>query len=360
MLAVAGSLALAACGSDSDSGSDGDTGTDSVAATAATDSTPADTSLTGTAPTGTSPTGTATSAAAFPVTIEHVYGETTIEAEPQRVVSIGFAEHESILALGVTPIAVRDWYGDQPYATWPWAQDELGDAEPEVLPSTELNFEQIAALEPDLIIGVSSGIEEGDYETLSKIAPTVTRTGEQLYGTPWREQLQIIGQALGRSDVAEQVIADTEAKFAAVREEHPEFDGLEAAIAFEFEGKPGAYASEDSRAQILGEFGFVTPAEFDELSGDQFYFTVSPEELSIIDRDVIVWLASDEATLETLQSMPLRPTLTAYAEGREVIADPLLAGAFSHASPLSIEFVIDELVPQLALAADGDPATAVS
>src|SRR5690606_11386452 len=93
----------------------------------------------------------------FPVTVEHAFGATTIEAEPQRVVSIGFAEHDNILALGVTPVAVRDWYGNQPFATWPWAQDELGDAEPEVLPSAELNFEQIATLDPDVIIGVNSG-----------------------------------------------------------------------------------------------------------------------------------------------------------------------------------------------------------
>ena len=49
--------------------------------------------------------------------------------------SVGFAEHEGLLALGVEPVGVRDWYGDQPYATWPWAQDELGDQQPEVHPA---------------------------------------------------------------------------------------------------------------------------------------------------------------------------------------------------------------------------------
>ena len=94
-------------------------------------------------------------AAAFPVTITHKFGEITIDAPPERVVSIGFADQDWLLALGVTPIAeCRDWYGDQPYATWPWAQDELGDAQPAVLTSTELNFEEIAALRPDLIVGV--------------------------------------------------------------------------------------------------------------------------------------------------------------------------------------------------------------
>ena len=138
--------------------------------------------------------------AAFPVTIEHKYGETTIEAEPQRVVSVGFGEHDGLLALGVIPVAVRDWYGDQPFATWPWAQDELGDAEPVVLASDEENFEQIAALEPDLIVGISSGMTAEQYEILSAIAPTVAQPGEYIdFGTPWDVSLEITGRAVGRS-----------------------------------------------------------------------------------------------------------------------------------------------------------------
>ena len=35
---------------------------------------------------------------AFPVTIEHKFGSTTISEEPQRVVSIGFSEQDPLLA----------------------------------------------------------------------------------------------------------------------------------------------------------------------------------------------------------------------------------------------------------------------
>lgn len=297
---------------------------------------------------------------AFPVTIEHKYGETTIDAEPQRVVSIGFAEHDGLLALGVIPVGVRDWYGEQPFATWIWAQDELGDAEPEVLPSTELNFEQIAALEPDLILGIGSGMSDTDYATLSAIAPTVAQPGEYPdYATPWREQLEIAGRATGRSDVAAEVIAEIEQRFADAREAHPEFADTTAAVAFTFEGEPGGYASQDIRSQVLTELGFTIPAEYDELSGDAFYFTVSAEELATLDADVIVWLTTTAADIGAIGELTLRPTLTAYTEGREVLADPLLSSAFSHSSPLSLEYVLDELVPELALAVDGDPATAV-
>lgn len=296
----------------------------------------------------------------FPVTIEHKYGETTIDAEPERVVSIGFAEHDGILALGVTPIGVRDWYGDQPFATWPWAQDELGDAEPEVIAAAELNFEQIAAMRPDIILGIASGMSDSDYATLSAIAPTIAQPGEfPDYGTPWREQLAITGRALGRTAEAAEVLADTEQLFADTRAAHPEFDGATTAVAFTFEDLPGAYSSNDIRSQVLTELGFVIPPEFDELAGDSFYFSVSQEELATLDADTLIWILGDESGYAAVRAMPLRPTLTAYTEGREIVADPLLSGAFSHASPLSLEFVIDELVPELALAVDGDPTTVV-
>ncbi|MEZ5297039.1 MAG: ABC transporter substrate-binding protein [Ilumatobacteraceae bacterium] len=358
---VAAGLLAAACGDDdgdTSASTDVDQPVESAPATTVADESTPTTSAT---PETTDTTEAADeSVAAFPVTIEHKYGSTTIEAEPQRVVSVGFAEHDGILALGVTPVGVRDWYGDMPYATWPWAQDELGDAEPEVIASTELNFEQIAALDPDLILGIGSGMSDTDYATLAAIAPTVAQPGEYPdYGTPWRDQLLITGQALGRTAEAEAIIADIEASYQQVRDEHPEFEGRTAAVAFTFEDLPGAYSSNDIRSQMLMEFGFEIPTEFDELAGDAFYFSVSQEEVGVLDTDVIVWVVSNEAGYEAVRSMTLRPTMNIYAEGREVVADPLLSGAFSHASPLSIPFVIDELVPELALAVDGDPSTVV-
>jgi hypothetical protein len=45
-------------------------------------------------------------------------------------------------------------------ATWPWAEDELGEAAPEVLPAGELNLERIARLPPDVIVGIYAGLSE--------------------------------------------------------------------------------------------------------------------------------------------------------------------------------------------------------
>jgi iron complex transport system substrate-binding protein len=55
---------------------------------------------------------TSAGAAAFPVTIEHAFGSTTVPAAPQRVATIGFNEADFALALGVVPVGVRDFIGE--------------------------------------------------------------------------------------------------------------------------------------------------------------------------------------------------------------------------------------------------------
>jgi iron complex transport system substrate-binding protein len=339
-LALLTASMLAACGDDETVGTD----------TSATD-----------APVTAAPAApNAAAAGSFPVTIAHKYGRTTIDEEPQRIVSIGYGEHEGLLALGVTPIAVREWYGDFPYATWPWAQDELGAATPEVLSGESLNFEQIAALEPDLILGISSGMTDTDFDTLSSIAPTVAQPDEYIdYGTPWDVSLELTARAVGRSEVADEVIARIDQLFAEARNANPEFAGATAAVTFYFEEQPGVYASEDTRSRLLTELGFVIPEEIDAVAGDAFFVSISAEDLSLIDTDVVVWIGAGDDFLANIIGIPTRSGTRAFAEGREVFSDELLSGAFSHSSPLSLEYVVEALVPELAAAVDGDPATQV-
>jgi iron complex transport system substrate-binding protein len=346
---VASCLVVTSCGSDED---------------AVTDSTPADTGAATPAPPAPSADTDTTAADAvadqFPVTIEHKYGETTIDAEPERVVSIGYGEHDGLLALGVVPVAVREWYGEFPSATWPWAQDALGDARPEVLSGTDLNFEAIAALRPDVIMGISSGMSDDDYEKLSQIAPTVAQPDAYVdYGTPWDVSLEIAGRALGRAGEAAEVTAATRQLFDDAIDANPGFAGATAAVTFFFEGQPGAYASQDVRSRALVDLGFVIPPEIDDAAGDAFFTSTSAEDLSLIDTDVVVWIVATDDETAAIRDLPTRTATRAFTEGREILADPLLSGAFSHSSPLSLAYVIDELVPELALAVDGDPTTAV-
>src|SRR5262249_30188090 len=153
------------------------------------------------------------------------------------------------------------------------------------------------------------GMTDTDYATLSAIAPTVAQPRDYVeYGTPWDVMLEIDARAIGRSAEAAAAIADTKALFADVREAHPEWEGQTATVAYIYD-TPGAYASQDPRARFLAELGLVTPPEFDELAGDQFWFVVSNEEVGKLDADVVIWLTDLDATIEGIRNIPLRPTL---------------------------------------------------
>jgi iron complex transport system substrate-binding protein len=351
-MAAGAALLLGACGDDDDG--DAAATTTAAAATTAAYGTTADTDGSESTAGGDAP------AAAFPVTIEHKYGSATSDAEPTRVVTVGFADQDALLALGVIPVGIRDWYGDQPNAVWPWATAALGGAEPEVLSSAELNFEQIRALDPDLIVGLTSGMTEQEYGTLSQIAPTIPQSDEYIdYGVPWQVVTTTIGKAVGKEAEAEAMVADVEGQLADIAAAHPEWKGEEMAIAYVIEEQIGAYASGDARPRLMAALGFVTPEEYDELAGDLFYSTFSWEEISRVDRDVLMWIAGEPTVIEQIGSNPLRGQLTAAKDGREIFLGQLEAGAFSFASPLSIPYLLEQLVPQIEAAFDGDPATAV-
>ncbi len=66
----------------------------------------------------------------FPVTVQHALGSTTVPQAPQRVVSLGYTDQDAILAFGVVPVAIREFTGNRPGATWPWASDRLQGQQP--------------------------------------------------------------------------------------------------------------------------------------------------------------------------------------------------------------------------------------
>jgi iron complex transport system substrate-binding protein len=306
------------------------------------------------------PTGeSSASSDAFPVTIEHKYGTTEITEKPVRVVSVGYQDQDPILALGVVPVGLRDWFGDKPSATWPWAEGLLDGETPVVLPSAEINFEQVLDLEPDLIVGISSGMSETDYQRLSEIAPTLVQTADQPdFQETWQTQTRMIGQALGESGKADQLIGEVEDRLDAEAKDNPELAGKEGTMSYLFEdGSIGAYGPGDARSRLLTDLGMVIPREVIEAAGDQFYSQFSLEQIGMLDHDVLVWLTYQPDAVARLEASPLRQQLDAATQGREIFMTELQAGAASFSSVLSIPYLLDTLVPQLAAAVDGDPST---
>lgn len=295
----------------------------------------------------------------FPQTLAHRFGETVVEARPERVVSLGYIGHDNLLALGVVPVAIRHWFGDTPHGVWPWAESDLGEARPLVLRG-EVSMEQVAALQPDLILAPGSGITAEEYAVLSQIAPTVASPAEYgEFNIPWDVHALILGRATGRLAEAEATVAAIKARMAAIRAAHPGWQGQTGVAAYLWAGEPGAFLPGDTRANLLVDLGFAPPPAIAALAAPGSFFSpLSPEDLAPLEADVLVWMG-DSGDPSALAALPLRRTLAAHAEGREIWADPLLAAAMSHASLSSLPYALDRLEPELAAAADGDPATRV-
>jgi iron complex transport system substrate-binding protein len=290
----------------------------------------------------------------------HAYGETVLARPARRVVSLGYATHDTLLALGVPPIAVRSWYGNFPFSVWPWAQPYLNGAEPVVI-SGEVSMEVVASLEPDLIVGISSGISRAEYAVLSRIAPVLMHgPANSAYGTQWDEMIRTLGRAVGKSELAEDLIAQARQRFADARGRHPVWSGQTAVAAYNWGGNTGAFIREDTRARFLAELGFRPTPGVARLSGSQAFFAdLSPEDLAPLDADVLVWVSAFEAVPDIV-ALPMRRTLKAHRQGREVFAGALISGAMSFGSILSLPFALSQLEPDLAAAADGLPGTAVA
>ena len=304
---------------------------------------------------------TSADAGAFPVTIEHKYGSTTIEKAPERVVVVGLREQDALLALGVVPVATTEWYGKHPGAIFPWAEDELGDAKvPTVLDNTDgVQLEKVAAQQPDLILGVYSGLTKKEYDALSKIAPVVAQPkGKPDYGTSWQEETLITGKAVGKPDQAEKLVADTEKLVADTAAKYPDLKGKSAAIVADYQGI-FVYGPHDVRVRLLEELGMKYPPALRDAFPKEFGGQLSEEKTDLLDLDVLVWFADGERSRAQIEKDPLYAKLEVNKEERDVFigGKDRVYDATSFVSVLSMPTLMKELVPRLAAAADGDPAT---
>ncbi|WP_327371690.1 iron-siderophore ABC transporter substrate-binding protein [Streptomyces sp. NBC_01217] len=302
---------------------------------------------------------------AFPVTIAHKYGSTTIKSEPKRIVTVGLTDQDSVLALGKVPVGTTEWLGGYKGAIGPWASDKLGGGKaPTVLKDTGTGpqVEKIAALKPDLILSVYGGLTKEQYESLSKFAPVVAQPKQYNdFGVPWQEQTKTIGKALGEPQEAAAAVEKTEESIAAAVKEHPEFKGKSALMATPYEGI-FVFGSQDPRSRLLTDLGFSLPGDLDKVIGDQFGANISKERTDLLDQDAIVWIVGDVTKdSDKLHKDASYKDLKVVAEGREVYVEETgdYGSATSFGTVLSLPYVVQRLVPQLATAVDGESATKV-
>lgn len=134
--------------------------------------------------------------------IKHIMGETCVPTIPERIVTLDYFALENVLALGMKPIGT---VLNQDLA------EERADLRERLTEVENLgavdqpNLEKILALKPDLILGIKT-TREKIYSQLSQIAPTVLSDFDS--SADWKEVLKLHAEALGKTEVAKQVMDD--------------------------------------------------------------------------------------------------------------------------------------------------------
>lgn len=286
------------------------------------------------------------------VVIKHVFGETTVPSRPSRVVSAGLTEQDDLLAVGVIPVAVTNWFGDQPAGVWPWAQPKLGAAKPVLLNlDNGIQVDRIATVKPDLIVAINAGLDADTYQKLSAIAPTIAQSGGDAFFEPWKDQARSIARAVFKTDEMGRLIDSVDARFSSAGQANTAFkDSAAVLLSGAVTGDTVTATVSGWRTDFLTTMGFRIPENLKDMAGSDGHATIGRADLAGALRaaDVLIWMTESDAAQATLLADPTIASLRAISLGRTVFTGKDLTGAIAFASPLSYPVVAEQLPAMLA------------
>ncbi|KJL31103.1 putative ABC transporter substrate-binding lipoprotein YhfQ precursor [Microbacterium oxydans] len=296
---------------------------------------------------------------AFPVTIEHAYGETTITEKPERVATVAWANHEVPLALGIVPVGMSkaSWGDDDDNGVLPWVEeklDELGADTPVLFDETDgIDYEAVADTKPDVILAAYSGLSQEEYDTLSKIAPVVAFP-EVAWGTSVDDMIEMNSKALGLEKQGEALIEDLHADADAALEANSVLKDKKVLFAY-FDptdlSQVGYYTAIDTRPGYLHDnLGLPLPSIVEDTADtDKFDLTVSAEDVAKFDDVDVIATYGDDSTVALLQADPLLSKIPAVAAGHiAILANSTPLAASANPSPLSIPWGLSDYLALLA------------
>jgi iron complex transport system substrate-binding protein len=361
---VALALVTAACGDDDSGGTTPPDATEQAATTTApaTDSTAATETTDTTRSTAGAPAAPTTDAAsdagsapvgdAFPVTIEHARGETTIEAAPERVATLGLQWTDVLLALDEEPIAhiSEQLAGDG--GIYPWQAGMLDDSTGlAARTADEIPYEQLAALQPDLILVTYLAADPEVYDRLNAIAPTIGLLGDRQVDR-WQDLITVGGQIFGKSAEAAAVTAEIDDLMAATAAEYPGLAGKTFVMANFIPGDQIYVVAdpEDGSSVFFQELGMtLDPDVLAAADGATGRAEFSLEQADLLDGDLLV-IFSNGAEPSTLVGYDQLGVVAAGASAELGYADVV---GFNTPTPLSIPHSLQVVRPQLEAAAGG-------
>jgi iron complex transport system substrate-binding protein len=294
----------------------------------------------GTADAGAGAESSAPADAAFPRTVEHAMGETEIAERPERVVVLDTGELDSALSLGVTPVGAVTTAVSEDFLSY--LANDAADVEV-VGTIAEPNLEQIAALQPDLIL--SNKVRHEDiYEELSQVAPTVFA---EKVGAVWKDNLGLAAEALGLEAEAAAALEEYERDAAALGEDIGDPAGTTVSTMRFVEGSIRVYTAQSFIGTVMADIGL------DHLQlptkDVPTFAELGAEEVTQADGDIVLYSSygsADDSGEAGLLAGPLWPRLAAVAEGRAfpVEDDIFYTGIGLRAATLQLEELRELLV----------------
>ncbi|UXS03409.1 iron-siderophore ABC transporter substrate-binding protein [Agrobacterium tumefaciens] len=297
----------------------------------------------------------------YPIVIKHALGTTTIAKKPERVVTVAWANHEVPLALGIVPVgfAAANFGDDDGDGLLPWVAEKLKElsAEKPVLfdEGDGIDFEAVAATQPDVILAAYSGLSQSDYDTLSQIAPVVAYP-DAPWSTDWREMIRLNSAGLGMKAEGEALIARIEKEIASVVTGHPQLAGKKAMFVTHLDATNlsivNFYTANDSRVKFFADLGLKSPKSVvDATKPGQFAAGVSAERVDAFDDVDIVVTYGSQPLLDAMRADPLLSRMPAVTNDSIVMLGRNPLGTASNPTPLSISWVLKDYADLLAKAA---------
>ncbi|OQM81234.1 ABC transporter substrate-binding protein [Rhodococcus sp. 66b] len=179
-------------------------------------------------------------------TVASAYGDIEVPASPERVVAASYDTPWQLMSLGVKPAAVQD-YGKWISEFTP-EQQAFVDGLPTIGPYGEMNFEAIAAADPDIIVGDADEVDQAAFDRLSGIAPTVIVKGESR--GDWKTITTEIAEAIGKTDVLESTRTAYEENLELVRGEYADVIANNKWIHISLGDAPGAFSVQQPTGAI--------------------------------------------------------------------------------------------------------------
>jgi iron complex transport system substrate-binding protein len=257
------------------------------------------------APSAQSTAAPATSGAAFPLTLTDDDGtEVTLEARPERIISLSPAITETVFALGAGDRLV----GGTDFDDYPAEAAAL----PDVATFSGVLMEQVLDLEPDLVLAAGNNFTpQADIERMRELGLTVLVTYAESVDDVLAD-MALIGRAIGADEAAGAVIGQMEERI-------EEVEGAVEAI----DERPRVFYQIGSEPDIYAPAPNSFIADMVSIAGGEPITTTDPAVFSIsverlVDEDPEVIILGDAQYGVCPEQVAARPgwdSMTAVREG---------------------------------------------